>query len=212
MKSISILVLVLILAGCKSPLVADRLAVSGGTLYYDDFSDKSSGWPRTSGASGKMDYDENGSYRIVVNSPNYDMWAVLDQVFQDVRIEVDATPLAVLDGNRYGEICRYRGPQDFYFFVVTADGYYSIGKVKDNVQSLLDQDIMVFSKAIHTGSTMNHLRFDCIGQDLTGYVNDQAIAFAKDAEFTSGKTGLIAGTFDQPGAEVSFDNFMVYKP
>jgi hypothetical protein len=211
-KSFSILILVIFLTGCEFPLVADRLAVSGGTLYYDDFSDKSTGWPRTSNAYGKMDYDENGTYRIMVNSPDYNMWAVLDQVFQDARIEVDATPLAALEVNRYGEICRYQSPQEFYFFVITADGYFSIGKVKDNIQTLLGQDMMSYSKAIRSGSTMNHLRFDCIGQALTGYVNDQAIAFAHDAEFTAGKTGLIAGTFDQPEVDVSFDNFMVYKP
>jgi len=211
-KSIFYLFFVILLTACESSMVADQLIGPGGTLYYDDFSVPSSGWPRTSDASGKMDYDNNGTYHIIVNSPDYDMWAVLGQVFRDVRVEVDATPLAALNGNRYGLICRYRDPQDFYFFIITSDGYYAIGKVSAGTRVLLDQDMMAYSAAITVGGSTNHLRFDCIGQTLTGYVNDQSIVDASDADFLDGNAGLITGAFDQPGVDVSFDNFMVYKP
>jgi hypothetical protein len=38
------------------------------------------------------------------------------------------------------------------------------------------------------------------------------VAVTDDSAFRSGDAGLIAGTFDEGGVEISFDNFVVYKP
>jgi hypothetical protein len=53
---------------------------------------------------------------------------------------------------------------------------------------------------------------DCIGDTLTLFVNDQQLAQVRDNEFPSGDVGLIAGTYDTPGTDIRFDNFVVYKP
>ncbi len=103
-------------------------------------------------------------------------------------------------------------PKNFYFFIITSDGYEAIGKVSGGVQTLLEQDMMTYNPAIVIGNGPNHLRFDCIGQNLTGYVNGQSIAKSNDPDLQKGNAGLIAGTFDQPGVKVVFDNFIVYKP
>ena len=211
MKFIRCFFLLACLTACQSTLVTDLAARSGAKIYYDDFSDPTSGWIQASSPSGKLNYD-NGTYQMMVSSPNYDLWSVSGQAFRDVRVEVDATRLAGPDGNRFGLICRYRRPQDFYFFIVSSDGYYAVGKVSSGVQTLLGQDMMTYSGAIVTGNGPNHLRFDCAGQTLSGYANGQAVVTATDADFPNGDAGLITGTFDQPGVEVAFDNFVVYKP
>ena len=211
MKFIRCFFLLICLTACQTSLVTDLAARPGGRLYYDDFSDPASGWMRTSSPSGKLDYD-NGTYQMMVISPYYDLWAVSGQVFRDVKVEVDVTRLAGPDGNRFGVICRYRSPQDFYFFIVASDGYYAIGKVRSGVRTLLDQNMMTYSAAVVTGNGPNHLRFDCTGQTLSGYVNGQAVAVTEDADFPNGDAGLITGAFDQPGVDVAFDNFVVYKP
>jgi len=33
-----------------------------------------------------------------------------------------------------------------------------------------------------------------------------------DDDFTSGDVGILAGSFDKPGSDIYFDNFVVYKP
>lgn len=71
---------------------------------------------------------------------------------------------------------------------------------------------MAYNAAILQDDSPNHLRFDCIDQTLTGYVNGRAVAITNDTDFPSGDAGLIAGTFDQPGVDVAFDNFVVIKP
>ncbi len=211
MKWIYSFFIVLCLSGCTPAALTNLAVAPGGVLFQDDFSDPNSGWPRITDPSGSMDYDTNGSYHMAVNNTNYDIWAVSGYSYSDLRVETDA---GILDGpqvSRYGLVCRYVDPKNFYFFVVTGDGYEGIGKVKQGVQTLLGQDLMEFSSPI-IGYGPNHLRFDCIGDQLTGYVNQQSIASASDADFKQGDAGLIIGTFDKPGVVITFDNFIVTKP
>ena len=39
----------------------------------------------------------------------------------------------------------------------------------------------------------NHLRFDCIGETLKGFVNGQLIASGTDVDFSSGEAGWWQG-------------------
>ena len=66
--------------------------------------------------------------------------------------------------------------------------------------------------AVKQGSATNHLRGDCVGSTLTLYVNGQQVSTVNDTSFTSGDIGLTVGTFDDPNAAVTFDNFIVFKP
>lgn len=211
MKIMRGLLLVIFLTACQSSMIAELVTQSGQALYHDDFSDPSSGWPRTVGANGTLGY-ANDSYRMLVQSTGYDLWAVSGHTFRDVQIEVDVTRLAGPMNNRFGLICRFQDINDFYVFYLSSDGYYAIGKSKNGTATLLGQEMMAYSAAIVQGSGPNHMRFDCIGNTLTGYVNGQAIAITNDADFSGGDAGLITGAFDESGVDVSFDNFIVYKP
>ncbi len=51
---------------------------------------------------------------------------------------------------------------DFYFFAVSSDGYYAIGKIKEGVTTLLGQEMMAYNVSIQQGVEPNLLRFDCI--------------------------------------------------
>ena len=205
------LLLTLFLAACQTSQITDLTVPSGGVLYKDDFSNPASGWPRVVDVNGSEDYF-HGSYLILVNTPQYNLWAVPGRTFNNVRVEVDATPLAGPEANRIGIVCRYRSPQDYYFFIISSDGYYAIGKTLNGKASLLGQEMMVYSNAIVQGKGPDHIRFDCIGASLTGYVNGQALAGTSDADFQSGDAGLLAGTFDTAGVAIVFSNFRVIKP
>lgn len=109
MKFICCLFFVICLTACKSSLVTDLAAGPGGTLYHDDFSDPTSGWMRTSGPGGAMDYD-NGMYRMVITAQNYNLWSFSGHAYRDVRVEADATRMAGPAENLFGLICRSRVP------------------------------------------------------------------------------------------------------
>jgi len=194
----------------KSPQPTSTAAVSGNVLFQDDFSNTSTGWDRQKNDEGAMDYDAGG-YRIMVNAPQTNFWSTPHKDFTDVRLEVDEGKLGGPDENRAGLICRDTG-DNYYFFMVTHDGFYGIGIFNDGQTALLGQSEMQSSVAIHTGVNINHLRADCVGDTLTFYVNGQKVAQVHDPTLTHGDVGLIAGTFSQPNTDVIFDNFVAIQP
>jgi hypothetical protein len=184
-------------------------ANSGDILYQEQFENNRTGWARFSNENGIMDYD-SGGYRILVQQPQLNIWSTSEKDFGDVRVEADVIKLNGPDENRMGLICRYRDG-DYYFFIISNDGYYVIGKFIGGLTLLLGQSEMQASEAIQTG-TMNHLRADCIADKLTFYINFSEVASATDADFSTGDVGVLAGAFSEPGVDVLFDNFVVIQP
>jgi hypothetical protein len=183
---------------------------SGSVLYQDDFSNNTSGWDRMQANEGVMDYDAGG-FRILVNSLQTNFWTTPHQNFTDVRIEVDNGKLAGPDENRVGLVCRFNG-SDYYFFIISSDGFYGMGIFSGGKAALLGQSEMQTSENINKGLAVNHLRADCVGNTLTFYVNGFQVAQAQDSALPSGDIGILAGTFATPGVDIVFDNFVVLQP
>jgi hypothetical protein len=203
--------LVLLLSACQSSLVSDLVARPGEKLFWDDFSDASGNWPQVSDTNGSLSI-ANGIYRIQVYSTHYEVLAAPGHTFRDVQVEVDATRLAGPVQNLFGLVCRSSNLHNFYFFAISSDGYYALGKMKNGKTSLLGQEMMALTTTIFQGLSSNHLRLDCIGDTLRGYVNGQVVAISNDTDFSSGDVGLVVGALDNSGVDVAFDNFVVYKP
>lgn len=217
------LFVLLLTAGCSflsggseisGPTVEPPIPSSGTVLYQDDFSNPGSGWERMSDANGIMDYD-NGVYRILVKGLNANLFATPGQIRADTRIEVDVVKIGGPDTNRGGIICRMstvQGVTRFYFFVITNNGYYGVGRAEGNQGILLGQTAMAQSSAIKTGLNINHLRADCTGSMLSFYVNGFLVAQVTDTTLTTGEVGVIAGTFEEPNVDMIFDEFIVLQP
>ncbi len=188
----------------------DQSAPSGSVLFQDDFSSQASGFNRFKADEGIMDYD-SGGYRILVNALNTNFWATPRKNFADVRMEVDSGKLGGPDENRIGLVCRYAN-DNYYFFMITSDGFYGAGIFFNGQAILLGQKELQSNENIKTGLAVNHLRADCVGSTLTFYVNGFQVASAQNDTLKSGDVGLLAGAFDQPGADIIFDNFVVLKP
>ena len=200
----------LFLSACTStPISTLPIANSGDILFQDEFENNSTGWDRVSNDNGIMDYDQGG-YRILVQQPTMNFWSTPEKNFRDVRVEADVIRLNGPDENRAGLICRYQSG-DYYFFIISNDGFYAIGKFIGGNTILLGQSEMQSSEFIISNS-VNHLRADCIGNSLTFFVNFNQIALAQDTDFPSGDVGLLAGSFSESGVDVSFDHFVVMQP
>ena len=211
---ITLLLLTTTVQACRAYSLPFRAAVTspGDVLFQDDFSDPLSGWDRLSNsASGVLDYAE-GMYRITVNTPYTLLWATPNLIFGDVRVEVNTLKAAGPANDNFGVVCRAADKDNFYFFVISSDGYYGIGKTQDGVPQLIGMKLMPPSEEILQGKAINHLRADCVGESFSLYVNDVFLARAQDSDFPSGKVGLTAGTFAEGGTEVYFDNFKVLEP
>jgi hypothetical protein len=207
--SLMIAMLVLVTSACS--LGSETETLPEGVLFKDDFSDPSSGWDRVDVAEGVTDYGD-GVYRIFVNTHNTDQWANPGLDFVDTIIEVEATKVGGPDDNDFGVICRYEDFENFYFFIISSDGYYAVAKVMDGVQELMGESEMMPNDAIKKGNVTNQIQVACDGSRLTLTVNDTQLISVSDSTFPSGDVGLLAGTFDEPGTEIHFDNFVVREP
>lgn len=202
---------IFLLSSCVPSLSTPAISAGnpGDILYQESFADNTSGWDRLANDGGIMDYD-SGGYRILVRQPSLNFWSTPEKNFRDVRVEADVTRLNGPDENRTGLMCRYQNG-DYYFFIISNDGYYAIGKFIGGQTLLLGQSEMQKSDLVQAGS-INHLRADCIGTTLTFYVNFNQVATAQDSDFPSGDVGVLAGAFNEPGVDVLFQNFVVIQP
>lgn len=213
MKPLTFLLCLLLVPAlaCSTAGIAESLVPSGGVLYQDFFGNPKSGWGELNSPAGVAGYVD-GAYHILINKANVNLWTHPGKDFATVHEEVTIMPVAGPQANRMGLICRLKDDKNFYFFAISADGYYGIGKMKNGQSSLLTGNEMQPHYAILTGSQTNRIRADCIGNLLILYVNDIMVTSVKDNDFSSGDVGILAGSFDQPGSDVYFDNFVVFKP
>jgi hypothetical protein len=193
----------LALAACREPTPIP----AGTVLFEDDFTDETSGWNR----GGGTDYAD-GVYQIIVAESQTKVWANPGLRFTDVIVEVDATTLAGPEDNDLGVQCRVRDNENFYFFLISADGFQVIGRVLKGEPTFLSADVMQPAEAIVQGYATNHLRAACVGQELTLSVNGSLVAQAADDSFADGDVGLTAGSYVEGGVEVLFDNFKASQP
>jgi hypothetical protein len=201
---------ILVLTACApTPAPATPPPPSGTVLFEDEFDVNTTGWDRFANDGGIMDYFEGG-YRILVLLPGMNYWSTPEREYRDVRIEADVLKLGGPDENRMGLMCRYQAG-NYYFFIISNDGYFGIGKFINNQTTLLGQPEMQPSEFIQP-NLINHLRADCTGNTLTFYVNDNQVASIEDADLASGDVGLLAGSFLLSGVDVSFDHFVAMQP
>ncbi|MEE9599674.1 MAG: hypothetical protein V3V66_04355 [Anaerolineales bacterium] len=212
---LSISLLVLLSLACSvsqiSQIFGEYPTDQGDLLFQDGFSDPSSGWDRVRTIEGMTDY-ESDRYRIVVNTSNADYWANPGLDFQNVVIRVDAGKESGPDDNDFGVLCHYQDTENFYFLIISSDGYYGVGKVQDGEQILFEPPQMYHSEEIFTGNQVNHIQAVCADTRLELSVNGVLIAETSDLSFDDGDIGLIVGSFDDPGVDIWFDNLTVTVP
>jgi hypothetical protein len=184
---------------------------SGSVLFQEDFSRTASGWDRYSDDTYITDYWDGG-YRIAIFTSETNVWARPHLNFGDTLVQVLATKIEGPDNNVFGVLCRYQDARNFYFFLLSSDGYYGIGVYQDGEEILLSNETMLPSEAINQGEATNHIRADCVGEQLSLYINGALVTQAVATNWLGGDVGLIAGTYDKPGTNILFENFSVLLP
>lgn len=189
-----------------------------GILFRDDFSSAASGWDSHTGAEVTTDYVD-GRYLIAVEEPGVDVWARPGLMLAGVAFQAETQYAAGPINNEYGLLCRYErggdGRHSFYFFFVSSDGYFAMGKVIDDVRTILSPAEGSFqpSDAIRLEpEATNTLTATCAGSRMALAINGTPVGEFSDDELTRGDIGLIAGTFDEGGVHIHFDNVIVRSP
>jgi hypothetical protein len=178
-------------------------------LFEDSFDDTSSGWDRADGESGWADY-VNGAYHINVIPDNYFIWANPGLWFSDVVIGVDIGPVVTTGAGDFGILCRYQDEGNFYGLEITEDGYFSIWKYENSEYTNLSE--WEYSDWIPIDGSVVALSAACLGNTLALAVDGYVILEIQDSSFTEGDIGLIAGTWDEGGLTMGYDNLVVLSP
>jgi hypothetical protein len=174
-------------------------------LLEDDFSRER--WKVLSDSEHRKGYAE-GKYFIIVEAEEYSFWSIAGETYQDFVLEVETTQLDGPDNNDYGVILRYQDDANFYSFEISGDGYYTFSKLVDD--ELFDIIPWQESAIINQGNSRNTLRVETVGANFTFYINDELIDAAIDSDFSQGDIGLLAGTYQETGVHIAFDNLRVW--
>ncbi|MCW5876809.1 MAG: tetratricopeptide repeat protein [Anaerolineales bacterium] len=202
------------IAGLQEQLVEQA---RDGLLFFDDFSDPTSGW-YTNGdpASPGLYAGEGYVLRVTQSVPGgaTGVWAMPGRLFSDTRIQVSAHKQTGTDNNFYGVLCRIQGTNvaaSFYAFLISSDGYYVIAKrVNEGELRGIGQDQLLPSGQIRLGTEVNQIEAVCDGPRLALYVNGELVYETQDGDLTSGQVGMIAGTYEDT-TSVFFDDFAVFS-
>jgi len=172
-----------------------------------DFGDeKSRVWPISS--DGIETYVENGEYHALVEKTMLTYRLPRQEIYSDFILEADARQVGGPDKNLYGLSFRYQDAENSYFFAISGDGHYRVGKwLQGQWTPLAD---WVESPYINTGTSSNHLMVAAEGAEITVFINGRLVDSFTDASFAEGQVGLAAGTFEESDVHVSFDNFRVW--
>lgn len=199
--------------GDTTPTAVASTAVPDVVVYQDDFEDPESGWDVYNYGDTLALY-QDGEYRLGVFRTDYVAWGNPEPVqdLGDFEIEVDARAVEGPLDNNLGLLVRYQEDhENFYWFQISSDGLFSVDRLEGGewVTVVNWQE----STAIQQGlGVTNRLKVVCSGDQFTFYVNDTWLETVTDDTFASGNIGLAAGTFEEPGVVVHFDNLKVRRP
>ncbi len=200
--------------------IASMVACSGkpsvssapaNALYFDNFANANSGWTRVQNEAGTSDY-ANGYFHILINKASTLLIANPGKTFDgNVSIEVDARKLGGSDDNFFGVVCHYLDADNYYLFMITNDGYAGIAMRKGGVDSLISPGLKFLKMdGIKPGKATNHIRVDCIGENLAMYANGKQVNQAFDKSLSGGDVGLaVRSDRLEGGTDIGFDDFTV---
>ncbi len=202
-----VLVLSLLICGCTTD--DDQ-----GLLFQDDFDSPRSGWGTDQREEFERGYEE-GEYFVELHEPNWFAWTHPGMQFDDVSVEMNVYLASGSQGGHCGVLCRYTDVDNFYYFGISADGYYAIFRRTDggDLEILTgDGSGMAFSPVIRTGGQINRVLAICRGDELGLYVNGELLETVTDDAHTQGDVGLGAGSGLEGDVRIQFDDFIVTRP
>src|SRR5204863_689975 len=111
----------------------------------------------------------NGEYQLRLKQTPWRTWGLAHAITapSDVTLSIAGRLVSGADSSAYGLLCRFRDADHFYFFLVTGDGRFLIGKVDGGMEYGLSASAFLPSESILPGNVPNLLTAQCLGDRLT---------------------------------------------
>lgn len=208
------------------------------TFEIDPASPRNDEWELAEGRlAAEMDADA-ATLRLSVGAASSGLFAPLRWRFADFDVSVRGKAVNGSLNNGYGVIFRQQDRQNYYYFLISSDGYYRLSRVVDGIAKDLSQWIP--SEAVNQGlDAENQLRVVGKGDAFQFFINGQpaAMCIPNDAnahstydEFTetclegqmlttvtdsaihTGRLGVMALSLDTADIVIEFQQFIVMNP
>jgi hypothetical protein len=177
-------------------------------IFEDDFESPDPGWELGTDESSERFIDEGGLH-VRVNAAMTMSWATNRELqsLDDFDLEVDASQVSGPDDNEYGILFRFQDAQNYYLFAISGNGHFDLFCLVDGQPYNVVNWTEVPS--VEQGQSTNHLRLFADGATISMYANGELLATVPDNTFRRGDIGLMAGSFEEGGVEIAFDNLKV---
>ncbi|UCH51741.1 MAG: hypothetical protein JSV54_03005 [Chloroflexota bacterium] len=194
----------------QTEVTTELIIPSPKLVYEDNFSDPDSGWEQTSGEEADY-YYRDGEFHVLVKVEDRWVWRYNQNAgrFRDFIIEGDARLVSGSKYTVYGLIFRCKDNNNFYTFLISADGRYQVGKLLIGMSSWLHG--VTGSAFIETGNRTNRLKVVCKNSQIEVFANGHHLTTVVDDSFVDGYVGMVIYAYE-PDTHVAFDNFKVYSP
>ena len=155
-------------------------------------------------------YLRNGEYHVTIDAEDTVAWGDSELEADNFYLEVDITHVGDALESEAGVLFRYVGLDDFYFYSISKDGFYKLDMLVDNEwQTVVDA---TESSAIDTTEeAVNRLGILVEGEQISLLVNNQLLEEIEDATLSGVEVNLGAGSFDEIGVDVAFDNLSFWN-
>lgn len=181
------------------PTPASTAPTSNGPAFTDRFASPSSGLPN----GGESRY-EGGKYLLAPNAPNRAVWATYGATYTDFTLEVTVQ----LDGpgGTAGLVFWQTASDDYFVFNVTGDGYFQVARFERGRWS----SYLPWAKSdTLVGGGPIRLTVETRGATITVSANGKPLGTTQARTPGSGRVGLLAATFTQPGLVARFSELRV---
>ena len=187
-----------------------KSVICTGPLYFDDFSNPSSGWPKGDDGNVLLEY-ANGEYRILVRPTEFEAGASPGLHATNYSVSVDVRNLSNAWAT-YGLAFSIDSNWDtFYSFEISYSQFYAIYRYDTTNAIMLTSN---YSDALNPGTASNHIRIDREGDSIKAYANGQLLASVTDGTYVGDRNlGLVVFSYSSaPNIDIRFDNFTVNSP
>ncbi len=188
-------------------------AIEGeNVVFTDDFSSPSTGWFNSTIDETVAEYSDSGYMITLQPDSSHYFYAPTMGLYTDTSTAAEIIQNTGSEKGWAGLLCRLSGG-NYYDFVISAAGDYSIGKyVDETFESLVD---WTAHEAIIPGmGASNLIQIDCIGDTLSLYINGELVDELQDSDLAVGQSGLETGSSQastEP-TEFVFNNFSITLP
>ncbi|MEL6405600.1 MAG: hypothetical protein AAFR81_14630 [Chloroflexota bacterium] len=158
---------------------------------------------------------DSGAYILTETDSGTFIWGENRTEHNDMVLTVTAEQLSDTSVSGYGVMCRLDPDnlEDGYAFVISGDGFYTVGYWEDNeYNSLLDtEDGWDTTNDTNEGDDVNQLTVVCVDEYLALYANGELLFETEDDTYDEGYTAMAVVAFNDEEIEVAFDNLVIWE-